>query len=332
MCRHVVGFSVVCLALMAAGCPAWAAGWSLPVDGAAIGLSFGAAYPGGMHRGIDLPAEAGVRVCSPAAGTVTFAGAVPADGGGTCDAVTIQTADGLRISLLPLDGVYVQAGQTVASGEATGRLAASGDDSLEVPHLHLGLRDGDRYIDPSPMLPTADAPSPVAMAPGEMSDVTPGPPTPATGGYVPGPDTAVPVSTGLRELVRPDATEPAVASSGHVASGMPAMAESTVTSADASAGQVMSASAAAMSYPEGSSQAARLMRDSGTAVADQDVRAAAAAGPAAAPVARWTAARRASAGLAVAPGPVDTTLAGLLTAFAGLIPIIVRSKALVHAR
>jgi len=133
--------------------PAWGAVWSPPVDVPAVLVPFGAGRPAGVHSGVDLQADPGSQVRSPVAGQVVFAGAVPADGGGTCVAVTVETQDGLRISLLPLDAAYVCSGAHVTEGESLGRLAAAGDDSSDATHLHVGLRQQDRYIDPAPFLP-----------------------------------------------------------------------------------------------------------------------------------------------------------------------------------
>jgi len=102
--------------------PAWAVPWSAPVGTAVILVPFGVSRPSGVHSGVDMRAAASAEVCSPVAGEVLFAGTVPADGGGTCVAVTIESLDGLRVTLLPLDGAYVGSGATVASGEAVGRL------------------------------------------------------------------------------------------------------------------------------------------------------------------------------------------------------------------
>jgi len=113
---------------------------------------------------------------------VTFAGTVPADGGGTCGAVTVEMADGLRVSLLPLAEVFVEAGDRVSAGEPVGVLAEAGDDSCSAAHLHLGARRGTAYVDPTGFLPVAvvdapettgevvpDAAQPVAATPPAVS-------------------------------------------------------------------------------------------------------------------------------------------------------------------
>lgn len=139
---------------------AWA-GWSAPLSEWSVIAPYGAECPSGTHRGVDLAAEAGAAVVAPSSGSVAFAGRVPADGGGTCGAVTIDTPDGLRISLMPLDEVSVTAGSGIVVGDALGTLAATGDASSAEPHLHLGLRRGDAYLDPTALLPA----TPVAAPP-----------------------------------------------------------------------------------------------------------------------------------------------------------------------
>lgn len=149
---------------------AWAA-WLPPLGDVRILLGYGVKYSAGTHRGVDLAAEAGSEVTSPASGTVTFAGSVPADGGGTCSAVTIETRDGLRISLLPLESPAVASGAEISAGDTVGVVAGAGDDSSSEAHLHVGLRRGDAYIDPTSMLlPSVPEPAP---APGGAFAPTP---------------------------------------------------------------------------------------------------------------------------------------------------------------
>lgn len=176
--RSVVALGCVLVAVSVP--PAWAVPWSAPVGTAVILVPFGVSRPSGVHSGVDMRAAASAEVCSPVAGEVLFAGTVPADGGGTCVAVTIESLDGLRVTLLPLDGAYVRSGATVASGEAVGRLAAAGDDSCDETHLHMSVRQGDRYIDPAPFLPavtsTQEPPSEADGAPAEARPSKTAPP------------------------------------------------------------------------------------------------------------------------------------------------------------
>ena len=143
------------------------AGWPLAQD-AKVRLAFGASYTAGdgrsaTHRGVDLAAEAGDRVVAPLAGHVTFAGSVPAVGGGTQRAVTIETARG-SITLMPLARIDVARGIDLSEGTGVGVLAATGDASSADAHLHVGARRGDLYVDPlgliSPPVPSpADEPA-----------------------------------------------------------------------------------------------------------------------------------------------------------------------------
>ena len=160
MSRHVrpfVAVVVVLVAFASGSATAFAAEWSPPVEGGSVALGFGAAYPGGTHRGVDIVAAPGAGVSAPAAGTVSFAGQVPADGGGTCAAVTLELADGRRMSLLPLEAADVVIGECIEAGQAIGSLAASGDDSSPVTHLHVSLRSGDLYLDPGDLVSSAVA-------------------------------------------------------------------------------------------------------------------------------------------------------------------------------
>lgn len=158
--------------------------WRPPVGDAAVLLGFGVAYPGGTHRGVDLGAAAGTEVGAPAAGRVSFAGPVPADGGGTCTAVTLEFADGRKMSLLPLSDAAVVSGEDVEAGQILGRLASAGDDSSAGAHLHVSLRSGELYLDPGDLVRGAasvsDSPAgapcapPVPAGSGGMDTAAPG--------------------------------------------------------------------------------------------------------------------------------------------------------------
>jgi len=135
-----------------------AGGWPLGA-GARVTVPFGAVYgadgDSSRHRGTDLESSAGSRVLAPLAGTVAFAGKVPAVGGGRVLAVTIQTASG-NVTLLPLAHADVLKGAQVAENAQIGTLASDGDGSSASTHLHVGLRKGDMYVDPmSEMAPPA---------------------------------------------------------------------------------------------------------------------------------------------------------------------------------
>ncbi len=156
--------SVVLVVLCAPGVACAFPGLARPVTGSAI-LGFGVSYSSAgkqcTHRGLDLSAEAGARVLAAASGVVSFSGGVPADGGGRTNAVTIKTASGLLVSVMPLDRALVRTGDAVSEGDCLGMLAESGDGSSAGAHVHLSVREGDTYIDPETLLaglPNASVP------------------------------------------------------------------------------------------------------------------------------------------------------------------------------
>lgn len=156
---------VMTVVLVFVAAPAFASEWSPTLGTLRVVLPYGAAYPGGTHRGVDLAASSGAEANSPVGGTVAFAGSVPADGGGTCFAVTVLTGDGLKVTLLPLQSAFVSSGATVSAGEAVGLVAEAGDNSTAEPHVHLSVRRGDAYLDPTTFLPsTAQAITQPAVA------------------------------------------------------------------------------------------------------------------------------------------------------------------------
>jgi hypothetical protein len=226
--RFLLVLLVIVLTGLAVAGTAHASAWVAPVPGCAIVTAYGQPYPGGTHRGVDLRAEPGTPVSTPGAGRVTFAGRVPADGGGTCGAVTVEFEDGLRVSLLPLSEVFVSAGETLAAGEVVGSVAVLGDNSHSESHLHLGLRRGEAYLDPTGLLPAAVVPAPEpdltsdvggVADDGVASGTADAPPAPSTAadpasGRVPGanPTTIAEPQAALIEPTRSDS--PAATSAG----------------------------------------------------------------------------------------------------------------------
>ena len=98
------------------------------------------------HRGIDLAVPAGTTVFAANDGTVAFAGQV----GGRLF-VSIDHADGLRTTYSYLNAVLVKKGQTVARGQPIA-MSGTGDPGASQPDLHFGVRRGDDYLDPEPIL------------------------------------------------------------------------------------------------------------------------------------------------------------------------------------
>ena len=106
----------------------------------------------GQHRGIDVGGAVGESVRAPIAGTVSFAGSVPAGG----RALTIRTGDGYSVTLLQLGSIAVQRGDEVGEGARVGAVGESSDAVTREPHVHLGVRrtvDEEGYLDPLAFLP-----------------------------------------------------------------------------------------------------------------------------------------------------------------------------------
>lgn len=157
--------------------PALAATWPMSTSALSATLAFHQSYSAGsnsyVHSGIDIPASAGLQIILPLAGTVRFTGAVPSGdsrtGGTSSDktmnAVSIELSDGRTVTLMPFASIDVREGQTVAEGAPLGTLAASGDVSTSATHLHMGYKQGSRYLDPMLLFGMAgDAPGGAAAA------------------------------------------------------------------------------------------------------------------------------------------------------------------------
>ena len=91
------------------------------------------------NRGLTYAAPAGTAVRAAAAGTVTFSGVVA----GTRYVVVEHGVGGLRATYGGLASTSLAAGDVVAAGAIVGRSGAQ---------LHFGLRRGETYVDPAPLL------------------------------------------------------------------------------------------------------------------------------------------------------------------------------------
>lgn len=145
--------------------------WLRPVPGeTARPFSYGSnPFARGLHRGADLAAPPGTPVRSACAGTVVFAGRVPAQG----RAVSVRCGRH-RVVYLPLAAIAVRRGAPVAAGTALGTVAAGHRGAL-----HLGVRrEGRRhgYVDPDGLL--GDDPPPPAAVRVPRLGPTPRPPAP----------------------------------------------------------------------------------------------------------------------------------------------------------
>ena len=90
------------------------------------------------NRGIEFGTEPGAAVKAVATGRVTFAGSVT----GTVY-VVVRHGDGRRATYGNLDSESYDTGDLIVRDQLVGRAAGA---------FHLGLRDGDRYLDPGPYL------------------------------------------------------------------------------------------------------------------------------------------------------------------------------------
>lgn len=98
------------------------------------------------HRGIDFDVPDGTPVYAAAGGMVAFAGPV----GGT-RAISIDHPDGHRTTYSYLSATAVRAGTSVPQGAMIGRSGPGHPDEAH-PTLHFGLKRGDAYLDPEPVL------------------------------------------------------------------------------------------------------------------------------------------------------------------------------------
>ena len=90
------------------------------------------------NRGVEFASRVGDRVRAVATGRVVFAGRVAG-----VVYVVVRLADGRRVTYGNLLGEAFDVGDVVIRRQSIGRAAGS---------FHLGLREGDRYVDPGPFL------------------------------------------------------------------------------------------------------------------------------------------------------------------------------------
>ena len=97
-----------------------------------------------FHQGIDLAANAGAPVYSPAAGTVAATGWH----GGYGLLVTVRYPQGMQSRYAHLSGVAVSPGQTIRKGQLIGFVGSTGRTTG--PHLHYEVRVNGTAINPLP--------------------------------------------------------------------------------------------------------------------------------------------------------------------------------------
>lgn len=127
-----------------------------PVDGPIVGRFEPPVRKWGSgHRGIDYAVPAGTAVRAAGAGPVTFAGSVAGTLAVTIDHGPFQTTYTSLASIDVSEGEFVDAGHWIGtSGTAHG-----------VAGLHLGVKEGDAYLDPALFLGPADASAAIHLVP-----------------------------------------------------------------------------------------------------------------------------------------------------------------------
>src|SRR5437868_1442134 len=199
-----------------------AGAWTWPVRGPVLEtFSFDPAHPyaAGQHRGIAIGADAGTSVVAPAAGVVSFAGTVPTNG----LTLTIQTADGLAVSLTHLGSTGVERNVHVAEGAVVGTVGPSGTAEFAVPYVHLGIRTASNdqgYLDPLAFLPAVTAPAPVTEPAPPSPTVAPT--APAAAAPTPAPAAAAPAPAPAAQLAAPSGQADAAPAAAPAAPARPA--------------------------------------------------------------------------------------------------------------
>ena len=100
------------------------------------------------HKGIDIANRAAPNVVAADAGTVVGAGWL--DGYGYGNRVIIDHGNGYKTLYGHLQSAYVKAGQTVARGDAIGKMGSTGRSTGT--HLHFEIIKGGAYLSPLSIL------------------------------------------------------------------------------------------------------------------------------------------------------------------------------------
>lgn len=134
--------------------------WQWPVVGPVTNAFDPPQTPfGAGHRGIDVATAVGTEVVAPEAATVAFAGKV----GGHLF-VTLDHGGGLESTYSWVSSILVRKGDAVARGAPIAR-SGPGHPGSSVPHLHLGVKQDDVYLDPLDFLGPASLSSFIRLAP-----------------------------------------------------------------------------------------------------------------------------------------------------------------------
>ena len=134
--------------------PLWQGLFAVPVSGRqtspfAIRRSYNGGPPGSFHGGVDIAADAGVRVPASNRGRVVLAELLHVRG----NTVILDHGMGVYTAYCHLSQIDVRKGQIVDKGQTVGLVGDTGVSTG--PHLHWELRVTGKAVDPWPWTQTA---------------------------------------------------------------------------------------------------------------------------------------------------------------------------------
>ena len=100
------------------------------------------------HNGIDYTAAQGETVASPTDGTVVLAGS----DGGWGPVVAVKDSTGRIWRLCGVASPNVKEGDAVTAGQALGKVGSVSCECAEDSHIHLEVKQDDKYLDPAKLL------------------------------------------------------------------------------------------------------------------------------------------------------------------------------------
>ncbi len=128
-----------------AAAPAISLGGGIQMIVGRVTSGFGGRW-GTVHQGLDIAAPIGTPIHVPEAGTVISSG--PASGFGLW--VRVQHADGTITVYGHINRSFVKVGQKVNEGDVIAETGNRGQSTG--PHLHIGVMQNGRYVNPQPWL------------------------------------------------------------------------------------------------------------------------------------------------------------------------------------
>ena len=100
------------------------------------------------HNGIDYAAREGEAVPSPVDGSVVLAGA----DGSWGPVVAVKDSAGRVWRLCGVADLKVKAGDAVTAGQALGTVGSVSCECAEDSHIHLEVKQGEKYLDPAKVM------------------------------------------------------------------------------------------------------------------------------------------------------------------------------------